>query len=219
MGAVKPACWVVAAVVASGGVASAHRLDECLQAARIAIEPRAITLELDLTPGVDVAATILADIDRDHDGAFSLLEQQDYARRVFEDMEIAVDGRPAKAAAAPAIFPDAEAIQRGEGTIQLRSTIPLARQAAGAHQVFFHNGYRSGISVYLANALVPGSSRIAVRSQRRGADQRDLTIDYELRSEGRPHWTWLFGGVAVAAAIAGLKKKIPSDIAAKNPSS
>jgi len=206
----------MAAVLASGGVASAHRLDECLQAARIAIEPRAITLELDLTPGVDVAATILADIDRDRDGTLSPLEQQDYARRVFEEMEIAVDGRLAKASAAPAIFPDVAAIQRGEGTIQLRSTIPLAQQSAGTHQVFFRNGYRSGISAYLANALVPGSSRIAIKSQRRGADQRDLTIDYELRSEGPPQWTWLFGGVAVAAAIAGLKKKIPSDIAAAN---
>lgn len=202
----SPVWWAIAAVVVTGSGASAHRLDECLQAARIAIEPRTVTLEIDLTPGVDVAGTIISDIDRDRDGVLSPTEQQGYVARVFDQMELAIDGEPAKAVALPASFPEVAAIARGEGTIQLRSAIQLAAQSAGTHQVWFRNGYRREISVYLANALVPEDRRIAVRSQRRDAAQRALTIDYEVRSEGL-RWSWLFGGVALAAGVTGLKKK------------
>ena len=215
----RPAWWVLATVVAAGSSASAHRLDECLQAARIAIEPGAITLEIDLTPGVDVAGTMVSDVDRDRDGVLSPLEQQAFVTRVFAAAEIAVDGRPGTVSPLPATFPDVPAMLRGEGTIQLRATIPLQPQSAGSHEVFFRNGYQAVTSAYLANALVPESDRVAIRSQRRDAQQRDLTIDYELRSDGPPQWTWLFGGLAVAAAVAGLKKKIPSDIAAQNSGS
>jgi hypothetical protein len=52
----------VAAACAAGAGVSAHRLDECLQAARIAIEPDHVGLELDLTPGRAVADAIIADI-------------------------------------------------------------------------------------------------------------------------------------------------------------
>lgn len=200
--------WALAAVVTTGSGASAHRLDECLQAARIAIEPRAITLELDLTPGIEVAGTILSDIDRDGDGVLSPTEQEGYVTRVFEEVEVAIDGQPSKINPLPALFPDTAAIRRGEGTIQLRSTIALAGQSVGTHQVFFRNAYRRDISVYLANALVPESSQIAVRSQRRETNQRELTIDYGVRREDRPQWGWLFGGVIVmAAGVTGLRKK------------
>ena len=60
------------ALVLAGGVAlSAHRTDEYLQAARLAIDPARVQIELDLTPGIAMAETILADIDRDRDGSLS----------------------------------------------------------------------------------------------------------------------------------------------------
>src|SRR5258707_6047731 len=51
--------------IALGSRASAHRRDEYLQAARIAVEPGRVDLELDLTPGITVADTMIGDIDRD----------------------------------------------------------------------------------------------------------------------------------------------------------
>ncbi len=66
------------AIVAVAEV-SAHRRDEYLQAARLAIDPGGVQLELDLTPGIALAEAIIADIDRNRDGALSQDEQRDYA--------------------------------------------------------------------------------------------------------------------------------------------
>jgi hypothetical protein len=64
------------AIVAVAEV-SAHRRDEYLQAARLAIDPGGVQLELDLTPGIALAEAIIADIDRNRDGALSQDEQRD----------------------------------------------------------------------------------------------------------------------------------------------
>ena len=58
----------------SGRPAGAHQLDEYLQAARIAITANGIVVEMSLTPGVAVAARVLALIDRDGDGQLSAAE-------------------------------------------------------------------------------------------------------------------------------------------------
>jgi hypothetical protein len=181
--------------------ASAHRLDEYLQAARIAVEPDHLLLELDLTPGAAIAATIVADIDRDRDGSLSDPEQQDYARRVLADLDVAVDDRAIAVQPGTATFADTRALLRGDGTIQLRTRLAFPAQAAGAHHILFRNRYRRDISVYLANALVPESSRIGVTAQRRDAQQRDLTIEYQVHAgtSGSPVW-WLFGGAAMLGA-------------------
>jgi hypothetical protein len=181
--------------------ASAHRLDEYLQAARIAVEPDHLLLELDLTPGAAIAGTIVADIDRDRDGSLSPAEQQDYARRVLADLDVEVDDRAIAVQPGTATFAATSALLQGEGTIQLRARLALPAQAAGAHRVLFRNRYRRDIGVYLANALVPESSRIAVTAQGREAQQRDLTIEYRVRAgaTGSPAW-WLFGGAAMLGA-------------------
>ena len=60
----------LAAILAGAGTrASAHRLDEYLQATRILVEPARLQITLDLTAGVSVAAAILGDLDRDRDGS------------------------------------------------------------------------------------------------------------------------------------------------------
>ena len=58
------------AIVGSAEV-SAHRADEYLQAARLAIDPARVQIELDLTPGIALAEAIIADIDRNRDGSLS----------------------------------------------------------------------------------------------------------------------------------------------------
>jgi hypothetical protein len=196
----------VAATVAASTV-SAHRLDECLQAARIAIEPGWIELDMSLTPGVDVADQIVADIDRDGDGSFSPGERQAFATRVFASLDLTHDGRQVDLVTAAMTFPDVDAVGRGEGTIQLRSTAALPAQAAGQHQVSFRNRYRPDVSVYLANALIPESNRIAVTAQRRDPTQRDLTIDYVMGAGQRPSMSiWLLGGVVIGLTALLIKR-------------
>jgi len=69
------------------------------------------------------------------------------------------------------------------------------------HQVFFHNRYRRDVSVYLANALVPESRRVAVTAQQHDPQQHDLAIDYQLHAGQSLPLPWLFGSMALAGAI------------------
>ena len=55
--------------------ASAHRVDESVVQTLIELEPTGVVLHVDLTPGVAVAASVIADIDADGDGVLSGPEQ------------------------------------------------------------------------------------------------------------------------------------------------
>jgi hypothetical protein len=164
------------------GELSAHRRDEYLQAARLAIDPERVQIELDLTPGIALAEAILTDIDLDRDGSLSAEEQRAYASAVLGALELEGDGRPLRMQPGACSFPDAEAIRRGEGTIRLQSAATFPRLSIGAHRLSFRNGHHPDRSVYLANALVPASDRVAVTAQRRDVAQRQLTIDYVMRA-------------------------------------
>jgi hypothetical protein len=183
---------------------SAHRRDEYLQAARLAVEPDRVELQLDLTPGIDVAEAIIRDLDRDRDGALSAHEQRAYVARVFDGLELRIDGQPLHADPIASTFPDLDAFRRGEGTIRLRSAAIVRRVSGGAHQLAFRNRHRPDVSVYLANALVPDGDRVAITAQRRDTDQRELTIDYVVRDDGAGSASWVLGSMVSALLLVTL---------------
>lgn len=190
-----------AMVVLAGTTAYAHRRDELLQAARLAIEPARVELQLDLTPGIDVAELMIAEIDRNGDGVLSPEEKHRYIAGVLSALVLEVDGKTLHVAPISATFPGVDSFRRGEGTIQLRGGTPLPPLSNGAHYLSYRNTNRPDISVFLANALVPNSNRVAVRAQQRDTDQRDLTIDYELEPESHATtigWTSFSGALAIA---------------------
>jgi hypothetical protein len=78
--------------IVAGADVSAHRTDEYLQAARLAIDPGRVQIELDLTPGIALAGTILADIDRNRDGSVSADEQRAYGSLVLSALDLEIDG-------------------------------------------------------------------------------------------------------------------------------
>ena len=207
--AARPAGVVIALItMVIATTVSAHRTDEYLQAARVAVDPDRVELELDLTPGIAVAETIIADIDRDRDGWLSPHEQQAYAARVVSAVELEVDGRPLQVQTAALTFPDLDTVRRGEGTIRLRSAAILPPQSVGAHQLFFRNTHRQDLSVYLANAVAPTSDRVAIAAQRRDRDQRELTIDYTVRTGPAAQTrAWLLVSLAIAFTMAGLLRR------------
>src|SRR5262249_2602244 len=90
---------------------SAHRLDEDLQAARLAVEPSEVQLELDLTPGIAVAETVLADIDRNGDGLLSAEEQRAYAATVLSAIDLEFDRQPLRLQLVALTFPVSGAIK------------------------------------------------------------------------------------------------------------
>ncbi len=193
---------VLALAVVGDAQVSAHRMDEYLQAARLAINPGRVQIELDLTPGIALAEAIFADIDRNRDGSLSAEEQRAYGSLVLSALRLEVDGTPVRAQLAATSFPDAEAMRRGEGTIRLQLAAQLPRLSSGFHHLLFRNRHHPDRSVYLANALVPESDRVAVTGQRRDGDQTELTIDYVLRAAPAGSTAaWLLGSIAAATVL------------------
>jgi hypothetical protein len=184
--------WLIVGL--AGTTLTAHRRDEYLQAARLAIEPGRVELQIDLTTGIAIAEEIIGDIDRDRDGVLSRDEQRAYVDRVFDNVELRVEGRLVHLQSVTSTFPSLDAVRRGEGTIQLRASATLPRLSEGDHELAFRNRHRPDVSVYLANALVPDGDSIAITAQRRDAEQRDLTIAYVIRhQEGATTPVWLLG--------------------------
>ena len=163
-------------------------------------------LELNLTPGIELADTIIAVIDRNRDGSLSQDEQRAYGTLVLGALTLKVDGTPVRAQLAASSFPDVDAMKRGEGTIRMQLAGTFPRLSAGAHQLLFRNRHHPVRSVYLANALVPASDDVAVTAQRRDGDQTELTIEYVLRAApGRSTAAWLLGGIVAVTLLSVLR--------------
>jgi hypothetical protein len=184
-------------VVAAGGTLAAHRRDEYLQAARLAIEPDRLEIALDLTPGISVADQVLAGIDRDGSGAIDAVEGQAYAERVLRALTVDVDGTPLTPVLIDCVVPDIAAMREGNAALRLRAQARLPDIDAGVHRVRYRNDHRPDLGVYLANALAPASERVTIAAQHRDPEQRELTIDYSL-APGRAGR--LRAGTSLAAA-------------------
>src|SRR5262245_66140217 len=182
--------------------ASAHRLDEYLQAARIGIDPDRVRIELDLTPGASVAPRVLAEVDRNGDGQISREEASAFAARVAGDVRVDVDGRPLALEPIDAQCHVPGRLLEGEGTLALQWTASVPAVSSGSHRLTWRNGHHADIGVYLANALVPASARVAVTSQRRDVDQTELVIEYELRDPARTNASWWLASIGAVALLA-----------------
>jgi len=162
---------------AFGATASAHRIDEYLQAARLAIAPDRITLEMDLTPGVDVAPLIFALINTNHDGMISEAEARAYASQLLKEIVLDLDGHPQRLSLVRAQFPSFREMSEGVGTIRIEASAVCA-SGPGQHVLFYQNNHRNDISVYLVNALLPASRNIEITGQRRDPLQRGIQLRF-----------------------------------------
>ena len=157
--------------------ASAHRLDEYLQAMRVDVRPESIVLELDLTPGANIAADVLAALDPDCDGTIDRSEADAYVTTVLRSLDVAVDGERLTVGLVNRTFPSVDDLRAGAGVIRLTANAD-AVQSRGRHRLRVANGYRNDVGVYLANALRPDPGPITIASQSRDPRQQALTIDY-----------------------------------------
>ena len=207
------ACAAGAVLVASAVAAApayAHRLDEYLQAATIAVSRDRAVVQLRLTPGVAVFPRVFAAIDADGDGVASPAEQRGYAERVVRDLALAVDGERRPLRLVAAAFPDVAALRagRGEVVLDLEAAVP---PGAGARRLTFENRHQHAIGVYLVNALVPRDSAVRITTQKRNPDQTWYALDYALAGERVAPWSrlaasgaWPWVGMAVLAPLGWL---------------
>lgn len=172
---------ILAAALAIPPRAAAHRLDEYLQATRVAIDVDTVSLDIGLTPGVSVAPRIIDMVDLDRDGRISDNEAYAYGQRVIASLTLSVDGHAVPVRLLSQTFPALREIQSGVGTIRL-SASAAAAVSPGIHRVAYTNAHLPDLSVYLANALLPADDRVRISEQRRDMLQRGLTVDYRVRA-------------------------------------
>jgi hypothetical protein len=197
---------LIAAALLLGASASAHRLDEYLQATLFSVEQDHIQAQMRLVPGVAVAYFILGGIDTNGDGILSGAEQQAYGERVLNDVLLTMDGKFLTPTLTSIAFPSLEEMKEGVGEIRLEFSAGLPRGGPNRRLVF-ENRHHSRISAYLVNCLVSTDRNIRIGTQIRNEDQSFYQLDYVQAgvassglSSGLQPRGWLGAGALVLAA-------------------
>ena len=176
------------ALLAFPSAVSAHRDDQYLQATLVAIEPSGVRLKINLTPGVAVAEQLLAEIDRDRDGAISKNEAAAYAQVLKRDLTLRMDGRKLELKLAASEFVEPAELRSGSGIIQMEFSAGSGALATGPHRLTLENRHLTAMSVYLINAVQPRFATVQITRQKRNANQSAGEIEFTfqpLRSKDR----------------------------------
>jgi hypothetical protein len=166
------------ALLAFPSAVSAHRLDEYLQATLVVIEPGEVRLQINLTPGVEVAAQVLTRIDRNRDGVISPKEAAAYAEMLKRDLTVRVDERKADLKLTASRFCEPAEVRTGSGIIQLEFSAIAGPFASGPHKLTLENRHLPTASVYLFNAAKPKSGSIRITAQKRNETQSAGEIEF-----------------------------------------
>ncbi len=175
--------------------ASAHRLDEYLQATTISLEKDQVRAQIRMTPGVAVLPPILAAIDANGDGAISTGEQRAYAARVLGDLSLAVDGEHLQLRLVSLQFPALDAMREGLGEIRIDVAADL-HGGGRERALVLENHHQRQFSVYLVNCLTPQDPDIRVAAQSRNYEQSLYRLDYS-QAGGVRVGLACFGSVAI----------------------
>jgi hypothetical protein len=194
-----------AILLSIGKSATAHRLDEYLQATLISVEKNRIQIEVRLTPGVALFPMVLAMIDTNADGLISESEQMVYAERVVRDLSVTLDGDRLRPRLLSSKFPEAAEMKEGRGEIQLEFGADLPRNGPN-RRLIFENHHQSRIAAYLVNCLVPRDPDIRLTAQNRNQSQSLYELDYVqagVRSEAFSFawWSGARGWLGTAALL------------------
>src|SRR6185503_5216560 len=162
-----------------------HRLDEYLQATRIAVTTNRIDLTFELTPGVAIARQVLDLLDRNHDGKISGDEENAYARRFMKDVNVELDGKAFAPDVTSVSFPTVQEIRSGTGVIAIRATSAIGPMDVGSHALSLTNGHLPAISVYQVNALQSKDPVVEIGKQTRDELQKDYRLEFRVRHGAR----------------------------------
>ena len=159
------------------GVASAHRLDEYLQATLISVEKDHVEVSMRLIPGIAVSSAVIASIDTNGDGVLSPQERWDYAQRVLSELALSIDGKKLEPKLKSADFPQIQEMRDGLGEIHIEYTAKLPGGGPNRKLILENNDQRQR-AVYLVNALAPSDPGISIVAQKRNQVQSTYELDY-----------------------------------------
>jgi len=195
---------LVAGWLSCAGAASAHRIDEYLQATLLSVESERVQASMRLVPGEALAPSVIAGIDSDGDGVFSEAEQHAYAQRVLNDLSINVDAVATPPTLVSWHFPAPAQMREGLGEVLIDYMVTLPKHA-GDRTFVLVNRHRSDQSVNLVNVLAPGDATIRILDQKRNPNQSRYELDFrqdtgaamtnDARSAAEPMW-WQGLGLA-----------------------
>jgi hypothetical protein len=167
----------VAILLSASGVASAHRLDEYLQATLLSMEKNQVQASMRLIPGVAVASSVIASIDSNGDGVLSDAEETAYAERVLGDLSLTLDGNRLSPKLVSMKFPEIGQMRDGLGEIEIEFAADLP--GGGSHRrLILENHHQSGTGAYLVNCLIPRDKDIRIVGQTRNEQQSFYQLDY-----------------------------------------
>jgi hypothetical protein len=126
----RPTLAVFACLLLLANQASAHRLDEYLQATIISLQADYLDVSMRLIPGVSIAPAVIAAIDGNGDGVLSATEQRTYAERVLADLWVTIDGKSVQPHLASYDFPQPAEMRQGLGEIHIEYSAELPRSDA-----------------------------------------------------------------------------------------
>lgn len=179
---------------------SAHVLDQYLQVTQIALAPNNVRLELRLIPGIQVADRICGLIDANGDGQISKAEEQAYAQRVWQDIELTIGDVKTPLTLTDIQFPAQSEMREGLGTIRL--TLEASATLSTAGQLYFRNNHLPELGVYLVNALMPATNEIKINGQERDALQREMRLSFDLTSVDTVRQrTWTVGVILILCLV------------------
>jgi hypothetical protein len=180
---------------------SAHVLDQYLQASRIELQRDAVRVEIDLTPGVEIATPVFFAINTNRDGTISDAECRAYANQVLRALALVADDRPLTLSLTECTAPTYDEMRGGTGTIRVAASSRVRTRSPGRHRLFFRNQHEADRAIFVVNALVPAVRDITIDRQERDRVQREIRLDYTVA--GKPPvdtargWAlpMLFGGI------------------------
>jgi hypothetical protein len=202
----KAAAAALTIALALPAGASAHRLDEYLQAARVSLERTSLLVELDLTPGASVASTVVPLIDRNGDGIIAPAEIGSYGQTVLADLTVMLDGRTLVMDLVTIDAPSIGEMREGMGTIHLRAAARVDVRW-GAHEVSVRNQHLPAASVYMVNALLSDDRAITVVSQARDRRQSSSRIECEVDPGQMVRVAWGSLGVAGLGVLMAFRRR------------
>ena len=171
------AAMLTAGVFLFGKAASAHRIDEYLQATIVSLEPHRMQASMRLIPGVLVSSSVVVQIDSNGDGVFSESEERAYAQRVLGDQSITIDGQGVEPRLVSCSFPQPAQLRDGTAEIHIEYAADLP--SGGAYRsLVLANHPLSHASVFLVNVTVPETRDLEILAQKRDGRQTRYEVDY-----------------------------------------
>lgn len=185
------------------------------QSAYVTVGPEGVLVELDMSPGSQVARQVVALLDTDADGALSVSEERAYASAVLRDLSLEIDGRPEQLEISTLDFPPIEHLASGESKLSLSFVGPKEALSPGAHQLVFRNTHAPVTSAHQAHAIAADAS-IALGAPKRDASGDTLTATFTVTAsptgtrttghdaseERRPLWLGLLVGAPALLGVA-----------------